>query len=181
MWRCSVYPYFMIFFSILLFFSFVFRPQENCYIVRDHILAFCFSLLEKDLDTFHKLFLKPFLVFFLIISGSVNGKSSCISTTKKFLHLLKKILIFTLNKLISSDEKISYTCPKRNECKNLLRFSWKTNYFYKALPLRFVNQVFWICTTFFYVIAKFNKLFIACWLCFEYASVDKNLLLQRVC
>ena len=37
---------------------------RDFYIVFDHIFAFCFSLLHKDLATFHKLFFEAFLCFF---------------------------------------------------------------------------------------------------------------------
>ena len=45
----------------------MFLLHEDSHIVRDHIGAFCFSLPQKDFDTFYEPFLKNFSLLFLII------------------------------------------------------------------------------------------------------------------
>ena len=65
------YSYFSIFCNIYFNteLAFVFHLLGNFYIVCHHVVTCYFSLLQKDLDTFHKLFyLKPFFVFCIIIS-----------------------------------------------------------------------------------------------------------------
>ena len=43
--------------------AFVFHLLIGFYIVLNHIVTFCFSLLQKDFDTFHEHFLKLFFTF----------------------------------------------------------------------------------------------------------------------
>ena len=51
--RGSIFPYFIFLSQVAI----VFHILRDFYIVCNHNDAFCFCLLQKDLDTFHKLFL----------------------------------------------------------------------------------------------------------------------------
>ena len=51
--RGSIFPYFIFLSQVAI----VFHILRDFYIVCNHNDAFCFWLLQKDLDTFHKLFL----------------------------------------------------------------------------------------------------------------------------
>ena len=111
---------------------------------------------------------------------------------KKMLHFLgKNIYLFQKifyicpkEGLISSNETISHSCLKINiinSNKNFCYFSQK-NCFWKAIHLRRAWQRFWIHPSLFYVLAKLNRSFMMCLTGFsKYASVNKNLLLKRVC
>ena len=62
--------YFSVLYNICFYtqLALVFQLLVDCYIVRNHTVVFCFFLLQKDLNTFHKLFLKPFFVFLVILA-----------------------------------------------------------------------------------------------------------------
>ena len=59
---------FSIFYNVFFYtkVAFYFHLEEDFYSVRKNILAFCFSILQKGLDTFHKLF-ESFFVFSIIV------------------------------------------------------------------------------------------------------------------
>ena len=59
---------FSIFYNVFFYtqVAFYFHLEKDFYSVRKNILAFCFSILQKGLDTFHKLF-ESFFVFSIIV------------------------------------------------------------------------------------------------------------------
>ena len=64
---CDAIFFFHIIFHIFFHthLAFVFHLQKNFYVVHTHSsCSFSFTLLQKDLDTFHVLFLKPFFIIF---------------------------------------------------------------------------------------------------------------------
>ena len=60
--------------------TFIFHLLRYFYNIRDHTVAFCFIILQRDLDTFQKSFFLFFIfIFFLIIFRY----KSCVATTLK--------------------------------------------------------------------------------------------------
>ena len=62
--------YFSIFFHNFSYSQLVFicHLLGDLYFFREHSIAFCFSLLQRDLDTFHNHLLKPFFVILIIFN-----------------------------------------------------------------------------------------------------------------
>ena len=60
--------------------AFIFHLLRDFYNIRDHIVAFCFIILQRDLDTFHKSFFLFFILFFVLI---IFRYKSCVATTPK--------------------------------------------------------------------------------------------------
>ena len=80
--------------------TFMFHLQEDFYIVCDHIPAFCFAVLQKDVNTFHELFFEAFICLFFenvtdeffdifIYEKKIYMKKINLDTFMNYLKLLK--------------------------------------------------------------------------------------------
>ena len=102
--------YFLLFCNIFFYnqLAFVFYLLRDFYIVCDHIVSFCFSLLRKeDLGIFHKLFLKdldtflePLFIFLITLADEFSNISNTNSkriSVKKWYGLKHFIVLLLSN------------------------------------------------------------------------------------
>ena len=130
---------FFIFYNIFFYtqVAFFFHLEENFYSVRKNILAFSFSILQKDLDTFHKLFESFFVLsitadkyYFIYKQKKKKKKDYKIINAEKLFRTFHRVI--TINIL----------CSLHNSYISLQHFPLKTiKCFYSDLCKQFFDNI----------------------------------------